>query len=242
MTDTPEETNQNSPPSPASTVMQLPKHSAAKVAGRILWRGKIGPAFWTISGVVSIVVNIILVVTLIVLGRQLFALKSLVTDQLLGGLYYNFVLMDQAHIVTEIEVSETIQVDDTIPVVFDLPLSTDTTVVLTQDTPIEDATIYLNGMPVPLDLNLREGTPLNINLDLTVPVSQTVPVVLDVPVKLVVPVDIPLEETELHDPFIGLQEVIKPYYWQLADLPKTWDGVPLCQGRFEKVCNWLFKP
>jgi hypothetical protein len=242
MIDAPDPSPQPSSTSPDNVVTPSPAKSVAKVAGRIFWRGKIGPAFWTIGSVISLVVNIFLIVTLIILGRQLFALKNLVKGQLLGGLYYNFVLMDQAHIITEIEVSEMIQVDDTIPVVFDVPLSTDTTVVLTQDTPIEDATIYLNGMPVPLDLNLKEGTPLSINLDLTVPVSQTVPVVLDVPVKLVVPVDIPLAATELHHPFIGLQEVIKPYYWQLADLPNTWDGVPLCQDRFEKVCNWLFNP
>jgi hypothetical protein len=205
----------------------------------VLWRGKIGPAFWTVTGALSLVVSIALLVVLILFGRQLFALKSLVSDQLIGGLYYNFVLMDKAHITTDIQVSDTIQVDDSIPVVFDVPLSTKTTVVLTQDTPIENATIYLNGMPVPLDLTLREGTPLSIKLDLTVPVSKTVPVVLNVPVNLNVPVDIPLSETELHDPFIGLQSVVSPYYWRLVDLPDVWQDIPYCQDNYETACRWL---
>ena len=33
-----------------------------------------------------------------------------------------------------------------------------------------------------------------------------------VPVALNVDVDIPLEQTQLHEPFVGLQEVVKPFY------------------------------
>jgi hypothetical protein len=170
---------------------------------------------------------------------------------LLGGLYANFVKMDEAHILTQIQVNDTIrvkdtiQVDDTIPVVFDLPLAQNTQVVLTQDTPIKNATIYLNGIAVPLDLVLRQGTPLNISLNLTVPVSQTlpvklsVPVDLTVPVNLTVPVDIPLDQTQLHAPFVGLREVVAPYQGMLADLPSSWDETPLCAPWVDWVCKLL---
>jgi hypothetical protein len=47
--------------------------------------------------------------------------------------------------------------------------------------------------------------PINIE-QLVVPVDQDVPVNLDVPVK------IPLRETDLHEPFVGLQEVVRPWY------------------------------
>lgn len=208
----------------------------------VLWQGRMMPAFWTIAGVISMGVNVILIIILISLGRQLFTLKNLITEQVLGGLYYNFVLMDQAHITSEISVSETIQVVDTMPVVFDLQLAQDTEVILTQDTPINNATIYLNNQPVPLDLTLSAGTPLFIGLDLTVPVSQTIPVVLDVPVDLVVAVDIPLNETELHKPFIGLQDVLSPYFWQLYEADNSWDEVPICQGALGFICNWLLMP
>jgi hypothetical protein len=203
-----------------------------------LWRGRLGPAFWTVASTLSLVVNIILIVVLILLGRQLFFLKkAIVSDQLINGLYDNFVLMDKAHIKTTITVSDTIQVIDTIPVVFDLPLSQKTVVVLTEDTPVENATIFLNGQPVPLDLILREGTRLGIKLDMTVPVNQTIPVVLNVPVNLQVPVDIPLDQTELHQPFVGLQRVVSPFRQLLGEVPDSWGTV--CKGPMKLVCSML---
>jgi hypothetical protein len=195
---------------------------------RVLWRGKIGPAFWNIASLISFSVNLVLLIILILLGRELFTLKRVVEHQLIGGLYKNFVKMDQAHIVTTIYVQDTIKVNDSIPVVFDLPLNQETTVVLTKDTPVKNATIFLNDAAVPLDIILRKGTPLNIALDLIVPVNQTVPVELNVPVDLAVPVDIALDQTDLHDPFTGLQSVVVPYQDLLQDMPSSWDETPLC--------------
>lgn len=201
----------------------------------ILWRRRIGPAFWTVASLLSLTINIILIVILVLLGRQLFFLKkTVVSDKLINGLYDNFTLMDQAHIQTTITVSDTIQVNDTIPVVFDLPLNQKTTVVLTQDTPV-NTTIYLNNTAVPLDLILRDGTELNIQLDITVPVKQTIPVVLNVPVHLTVPVDIPLDQTQLHKPFVGLQQVVSPYRQLLGEVPNMWSAV--CKGSFKFICN-----
>jgi hypothetical protein len=209
-----------------------------------LWQGgKWRPAFRRTAILISLIVNFVLVIALLIVAQQLFAIKTFADKRLFEGLYYNFVLMDRAHIRTEIIVSDSIQVSDTIPVVFDLPLQQGTEVILNQDTPIKNATIYLNNQPVPLDLTLRAGTPLHINLDLTVPVSQTVPVVLDVPVNLKVPIDIPLKDTELHEPFIGLQDVISPYYWMLHNLPETWENVPFCQGWLRSLfCDLLLIP
>jgi hypothetical protein len=66
-----------------------------------------------------------------------------------------------------------------------------------------------------------------IALDLVVPVSQQVPVELSVPVNLTVPVDIPLANTQLHEPFAGLQDVVAPYKKLLDGLPDSWGDV-LC--------------
>jgi hypothetical protein len=208
---------------------------------RVFWQGKIGPAFWTISSVLSLSLNLILIAVLILAGKQLFTLKSLVSDQLVNGLHRNFVLMDKAHIITEIQVVDTIQVVDEIPVIFDLPLHQQTEVVLVQDTMIPNAIVYLNGMAVPAPILLRQGTPLNISLELTVPVSQMVPVVLNVPVNLTVPVDIPLNQTELHEPFVGLQDVIAPYQQLLSGLPAAWDDTPACLSGTDWLCRWLSK-
>lgn len=215
---------------------------------RFVWQRKVAPAFWTIASILSLVVNVILIVALLLVGRQLFAIKSIVEQDLIGGLNENFALMDEAHIITSIDVATTIQVVDTIPVVFDLPLSQSTTVVLTEDTLMPGtwvdletpgAGIYLS-IDAPADITLPEGTELGIRLDLTVPVSQTVPVVLNVPVNLTVPVDIPLNETELHEPFTGLQGVVSPYQDLLSELPNSWDDTPLCGPLTNWLCDLLF--
>ena len=206
---------------------------------RIVWRGKIGEAFWNVASLISLTLNLVLIVALIVLGRELFTLKKLVEAQLLGGLYSNFVKMDEAHIATTIQVSDTIRVKDTIPVVFDLPLQQETQVMLTQNTPVRNATIFLNNQPVPLDLILKKGTLLTIALNLTVPVNQKVPVELNVPVNLNVPVDIALSQTELHEPFVGLQNVVYPYKGLLEGLPDSWDETPLCDPLWGWPCKLL---
>ena len=217
---------------------------------RLRWHGQIKPylgglkllpAFWTTASVLSLVVNVILIALLIGLARDLFTLKGLVSDQLIGGLHDNFVKMDEAHIITTILVSDTIQVVDTMPVVFDVPLKKNTTVTLVKDTPVENATIFLNNSPVPLDLILRKGTELNIRLDLVVPVSQTIPVVLDVPVRLTVPVDIPLQQTQLHEAFAGLHTVVEPYHGMLLNLPQSTNDTPFCGPLTGWLCSWFFR-
>ena len=194
---------------------------------RILWQRQILPAFWTIASLLSILTNIILVVIVIFLATSLFNLKKMVQVQLVDGLYQNFVKMDEAHIVTTIQVSDTIHLRDSIPVVFDLPLKQGTEIRLTKDTPIKKASVILNGQSVPTDIILQEGTRMAIALDLVVPVSQQVPVELSVPVNLTVPVDIPLANTQLHEPFAGLQDVVAPYKKLLDGLPDSWGDV-LC--------------
>jgi hypothetical protein len=202
----------------------------------IIWQGRVMPAFWTIASIISLVVNIILIVLVLILASQLFRIKDLVQLQLIDGLYQNFVKMDEASIVTTIQVSDTIMVQDTIPVVFDLPLKQDTEIVLTKDAPIRKATVYLNGQPVPTDIVLRQGTRLTIALDMVVPVNQTIPVMLKVPVNLEVPVNIPLAQTDLHEPFAGLQDVVAPYKKLLEGLPSNW-GDLLCETFGGSACN-----
>jgi len=199
---------------------------------RFFWEGKFAPAFWTITGIISITVNIILIVALVVIGQQLFTLKKIVQDGLIGGLHSNFVAMDEATIVS------TVNVEDTIPVQFDLAVQTNTTVVLIEPTLIQDASVVITtgvlNINAPADIVLPAGTELPISLDITVPVDKEVPVVLTVPV------DIPLNETELHEPFVGLKEVIEPYKVMLDDLPDEWMETPLCKGLFGEVCVFVF--
>jgi len=176
---------------------------------------KLGPAFRTVTGIFSLVTNVVLIVILLALGNQLFTLKTLVEDQLVGGLYENFLLMDQSSIKTIIPVSANV------PAKFNLPLEAETVVVLQKDTYIPGATVSLStgGLNIsnaPTDILLPAGTELPIRLSLEVPVDQKIPVDLDVNV------DIPLNQTDLHTPFTGLQNVVGPYYHLLEKTPNSW--------------------
>jgi hypothetical protein len=228
------------PPKPTRHFSMPPLHKVMeRIPRKVFWQRKFAPAFWTVASVFSLTVNLILLVILIVIGRQLFALKDLVQEGLIGGLYHNFVLMDQARIQTTIMVNETIQVVDKIPVIFDLPLQQETVVVLVEDTTIPGATVFLNNSAVKTTVVLPKGTPLNIALDLTVPVNTIIPVTLNVPVVLEVPVDIPLNQTELHEPFTGLQEVVQPYQELLTSLPDRWEETPVCGPMTRWLCRWI---
>jgi hypothetical protein len=193
--------------------------------------GKALSAFWTVASVLSVIVNLILIVVLVILARELFVLKAIVGNNLLGGLYENFIFMDQAHIKTEITVA------DNIPINFTLPISQDTIVILTQDTPINGAMVRLNSGGVtinsPANIVLPAGTNLPVHLELNVPVTTLVPITIKVPV------DIPLEETELHKPFVGLQQVVAPFYQLLMPQYKTAANVDACKS-LSWFCNWFF--
>jgi len=185
----------------------------------------LGPPFWTIASLFSMAVNIVLVVVLLALLPNL---KKLNVDNLLGlgndllgGLYSNFEKMDRAHI------TSTIPVQTTIPVKFDLLLNQQTNVILSQDVTIRNARVTVNtgGLNITNALTtivLPQGTTLPIVLNLTVPVDTTVPVILNVNV------DIPLQQTQLHEPFSGLQEVIKPLYCMINSKAVNLDGQPIC--------------
>jgi hypothetical protein len=179
--------------------------------------------FWKFVTLFSFVINVVLVLVLLILITQLFAIRNKIAKPLIGGLYENFVAMDAAHIRTSALVSDTILVQDTMPVVFDLPLNADTIVVLTKDTPIPQTMVNIDtgiiNLNVPAVVTLPKGTPLSIHLSLVVPVSQTIPFTLKVPVKLNVPVDIPLNQTELHEPFTNFALLVAPYNELLNKTP-----------------------
>lgn len=176
------------------------------------WRWKFLPAFWTVASVISLAVNVILIIILLLMFQMLDQIRGLQSygmgqaTGLLGGLYSNFVKMDEAHIRTDVDINKDIRVK------FDLNVSGPTEVTLTRPVTIRGATVSvqtggLNITDANATIVLPAGQILPINIEnLLVPVDQQVPVVMKVPV------DIALAETDLHQPFVGLQEVVKPWY------------------------------
>ncbi len=220
-------------PYPAGTPVETPpspppKKKPKASAGTVFL--VFGSAFWTVASLLSLTVNIILIAILIYIGSQFPTLKHMIRDDVLGGLYTNFALMDQASIKT------TIPIHTQVPAKFNLPLDTDTVVVLNKDTRIPNARVTLNtgGLTIvnaPTDIVLPAGTRLPIHLTLQVPVDQ------EIPVDLTVNVDIPLNQTDLHQPFVGLQNVVAPYYILINKMPESWSDIvcgappnPLCKA------------
>ncbi len=215
-------------PAPASVpqkkapLLTLPKPASVSNGMKF----NFGPPFWTIASVLSMTVNVILIIVLLALllnVRKLNMGSALnVGNSLLGGLFTNFEKMDRANITTNVKV------ETTIPVKFDLQLNQQTNVVLSQDVTISNARVTVNtgGLNITNALTtivLPKDTLLPIVLNLTVPVDTTVPVTLNVPV------DIPLAQTQLHEPFVGLQEVVKPFYCILSPNAINLSGLPVCK-------------
>ena len=186
---------------------------------------RIGPIFWTIASVISLLVNIGTVVVLIVVVQLLGGTKATLAfaqgqaNGLLGGLYNNFVKMDAASIKT------TIAVDANIPLNIIVPVQTTTQITIAEAAVIPNAHVRINTVSLNIDANaqvtLPAGTPLTVKLDFPLTVQNSIPIHLDVPVN------IPLKDTELHEPFVGLQKVVEPYFCMLQ--PNTViNGVNVC--------------
>ena len=190
---------------------------------------KLLPAFWTVASVMSMTVNIVLIVVLLTMWQMLDAIRGIQATAnsqasgLLGGLYTNFVKMDQANIRTNIHVEKEI------PVQFSLNVSGPTDVTLSRPVTISGALVTvqtggLNIVNARATIVLPEGLVLPINIqNLVVPVDQKVLAALDVPV------DIPLDQTELHEPFVGLQKVVEPWYC-LVEPNATVNGLQVCSS------------
>jgi hypothetical protein len=171
---------------------------------------KFGPPFWTVTGILSLVVNGILIAILLVLWNMLGPIQGLqgtasnIGASVLGGLYSNFEKMDSASIKT------VIPVDAQIPLDISVPVQTVTQITLAETATIPNAQVVINTGGVNINsaarVTLPAGTPLMVNLNFSLPVQTTIPIHLDVPV------DIPMADTELHEPFVGLQDVVRPMY------------------------------
>src|SRR5215216_4124282 len=166
-------------------------------------RRRLLEAFWTIASLVSITVNIVLVAILLILLNMLAGVQLTANDQvsgLLGGLYSNFVKMDQATISRTIPVNANIPLNFTVPVDRSEPTGLETEIKLSREAIIENAhvTITEGGVNIDADAIVR----LPPQTTLTVYISRfEIPVQNSVPVQLDVPINIPLNETELHDAF-----------------------------------------
>ena len=188
---------------------------------------KFGPAFWTVTGILSLIVNGILIAVLLAMYNMIGQFQSFqgtasnLGASILGGLYTNFEKMDRSTIKT------VIPVDAQIPLDISVPVQTTTQITLSEAVSIPNAQVVINTGGLNINSNARvtlpAGTPMMVNLNFTLPVQTTIPVHLEVPVN------IPMSQTELHQPFVGLQDVIRPWYCLVEPSAANLDGQLICR-------------
>lgn len=175
----------------------------------------------------SLVLNAVLIAVLVILYnltgdlRNLQGSASNIGASVLGGMYTNFEKMDRATIRTVIPVDAQIPLDITVPV------RTTTEIKLASAATISNAHVVINtgGLSInaPASVTLPAGTPLMVELNFDLPVKDEIPVHLDVPVN------IPMAETELHEPFVGLQDVVRPWYCLVESRAFSLTGQAICR-------------
>jgi Ni,Fe-hydrogenase III small subunit len=180
-----------------------------------------------VTGILSLVVNTILIAVLLVMYNMLGQLQGLqgtasnIGASVLGGMYTNFEKMDRATIKT------VIPVDAQIPLDINVPVQTTTQITLAEAVNIPNAQVVIATGGLNINSNARvtlpAGTPLMVNLDFNLPVQTTIPVHLEVPVN------IPMANTELHEPFVGLQRVVQPWYCMVEPNAFSLNGQAICR-------------
>ena len=181
---------------------------------KTFWQGKPWQAFKNFAIIFSFAVNAIFLIVLLAAAPLIIPIVNDVAEPLVGGLNDSFVQMGQA------KISRTIEVNDVIPIAFTLPLSTATVVTTTQAVPLQvpaefvlpDGGGTIRGI---VAIELPANLPLPVQLALEVPVDQQIPVALSVDVN------IPLQETELGQPFGQLQQLFAPLDRLLTSLPSS---------------------
>ena len=160
--------------------------------------------------------NFVLLLVLLIAAPLILPIVDSIAEPLVGGLSDSFVDMSNATI------SQTITLDTTMPISFTLPLEKETDVVIVRAVPLSIPAQFtlpggggqINGI---VNLELPAGLPLPVYLDLEVDVDQTIPVKMDVPVQ------IPLQDTDLGEPFNVLRGLFSPLDRLIKGLPSSND-------------------
>jgi hypothetical protein len=189
-------------------------------------REKVLRALWTLASLISMIFNVVIIVVVVVAFWAYRDIKLpeninvTMLNKLLGGLYSNFEKLDRATIKT------VIPVDAQIPLDISVPVQTTTQITLAESVVFPNAQVVINTGGLNINSNARvtlpAGTPLSVNLNFNLPVQTSIPVHLDVPVN------IPMKDTELHEPFVGLQDVVRPLYCMVDPSATNLDGQLIC--------------
>jgi hypothetical protein len=198
-----------SPPAPAAAV---PPEQPRKSQPRKFW-----DAAKTITLIASMFIDLILIVAVVILANQVGSIK-MTLNAVLGQLDSAFKDLGQ------VVITDTIKINQQVPVQFDLPLSQDTVVTTLAPVPINTQANFslgpygsINGT---VSLQLPAGTSLPVHLEMSVPVSNAIPVVFDQPVS------IPLAEKGLGHVVDKLRAALLPIIGVVQQLPDRFVIIP----------------
>lgn len=171
-------------------------------------------AFKNFAILFSFIVNFVLIIVLLLSPGPIFTTKAQVVEPLLGDLDGAFAALGDTTIRTQVDI------EDSMPVVFSLPLEQNTDVVLTEAVPLQvPATFLLPGgggsIKGTVSLNLPRGQVLPVNLDMDVPVNTKIPVMMQVPVE------IKLDEAGMGPAIEQLRAVFRPVQALMQSLPDS---------------------
>jgi len=205
------------PPAAAEPVASSPAPAAAPGKPRKSHKQKFWDAAKTLTLIVSMIINVILIAAVFILANQVGAIK-MTLNSVLGQLDSAFEGLGQAVI------KDTIRINQQVPVRFDLPLMQDTVVTTRSPVPISTQATFslgqfgsINGT---VSLQLPAGTQLPVHLELTVPVSNSIPVVFDQPVS------IPLAERGLAPVVAKLRAALAPIIDIVDQMPDRFVIIP----------------
>jgi hypothetical protein len=156
-------------------------------------------------------------VAVVILANQVGSIK-MTLNTVLGQLDSAFKDLGQ------VVITDTIKINQQVPVRFDLPLKQDTVVTTQAPVPISTQATFslgqfgsINGT---VSLQLPPGTSLPVHLELTVPVSNVIPVVFDQPVR------IPLAEKGLGSVVSKLRAALSPIIDVVQQMPDRFVVIP----------------
>ena len=172
-------------------------------------------SFWKALIITSFAINAILLLTLCLVGGFVLTWRNQLMNTTAGvqGFARNNVaeLRDVVSGLEGATIRQDISLDSVvIPLKLDVPVDQQTTVVTTEDVPLQvkNAVINLGAagqLLADVNLSLPAGTPLNIHLQMNIPIDQP----LSLKGKNVtVPVNIPLKDTELGPEFRRLGNLV----------------------------------
>ena len=197
-----------STPAPAAVQPETPRKSRPR---------KFWDAAKTITLIASMFIDLILIVAVVILANQVGAIK-MTLNTVLGQLYSAFKDLRQ------VVITDTIKINQQVPVRFDLPLKQDTVVTTQAPVPITTQATFslgqfgsINGT---VSLQLPPGTSLPVHLEIIVPVSNTIPVVFNQPVR------IPLAEKGLGSVVAKLRAVLSPIIGVVGQMPDRFVIIP----------------